>query len=358
MNIYIFSFTKQATLLSSKLQNQLTKSLNLEKCDFSCTSFAPKKYIIDTCITPLDDKLQNVVGKCFKKGNILIFISACGIAVRSIAPFIEKKTSDPCVIVIDELGKFVISLLSGHIGRGNEFTLKISNILNSTPIISTATDLNNLFAVDLFAKKNNLVISDMEIAKKISADLLNSLKIGISGNIPKGDIPKNIFPVYSTSDVEELNITTGISISSFKNQKMFMHTLHLIPKQVVLGIGCKKNTEPQKLEDFISEILETNNIFPDSIAAITSIDLKSQEKAIIELSKKYQVPFITYNAEALLKIKGNFTTSSFVKKITGVDNVCERSTMACSKAKELFLRKTAKNGMTVAISLLNLSYEF
>lgn len=359
MGIFIFSFTEQGTRLSAKLQKMLLQTQN--NTDFNtvgCISYAPEKFAQDNAITPLYNKLQNVVGDLFKKGNALIFISACGIAVRSIAPFVNKKDSDPCVIVIDELGRFVVSLLSGHIGGGNEFTLKTAELINAVPVISTATDLNNIFAVDVFAKKNNLVISDMLIAKKISSLLLHKGKVGIYGKIPQGDNPEGIFTVKSSEDAKNKGIETGIQISPFSEPEIFLNTLNLIPKQAVIGIGCKRNTEPDKLYNFVSRILYEHHIYSKAVAAITSIDLKSQEPAIVSLAQKYNVPFITYNAQELMDIKGNFTASDFVKSITGADNVCERSSLAYSKAKELFINKTAENGMTVAISMLELNYKY
>lgn len=118
---------------------------------------------------PIDSSLRDWTGRRFAQSDAIIFIGACGIAVRSIAPFVSSKKTDPAVVVIDEQGKFAISLLSGHIGGANELTEEISNLLHATPVITTATDINNKFAVDVFAKTNGCYISDMTMAKEISA---------------------------------------------------------------------------------------------------------------------------------------------------------------------------------------------
>lgn len=341
-HIYLFAFTKQAAALSSKIYHFFSAQ------NENCTAFTLEKYA-NTVQTALQVPLKEQVKSCFHTENVLIFISACGIAVRSIAPFIKSKTTDPCVLVIDELGQFVISLLSGHIGGGNEMTRSVASAIGATPIISTATDLNNTFAVDVFAKKNGLTISDMKLAKEISACLLDKKPVGIAGTIPFGPLPSGL-----TKDTCEI----GISISAFFKNAPFPSTLHLIPRQVVLGIGCKKGIAPHNLSCFVKDILEQQGIFQNAVAAITSIDLKKEEPAIVQLAEQFSVPYVTYDAQTLLNVSGNFSSSVFVQSVTGVDNVCERSSLAYSKADTLLLPKTARNGMTIAISLLPLSLTY
>lgn len=340
--IYLFSFTERATTISSKLYQ------HFNSIGVNCTAYTLPKYCTDIHM-PIAPSLQEQVKNCFQPDSSIIFISACGIAVRSIAPYIKSKTSDPCVLVIDELGQYVISLLSGHIGGGNELALTVSDILNATPIISTATDLNSKFAVDVFAKKNHLTISDMTLAKKVSASLLHNIPVGIWGNLPKEPLPEGL----STSPTE-----FGISISPFHNSSPFSQTLYLIPRNIVLGVGCKKNTDPNKLSTFIHNQLEQLHIFPEAIAAITSIDIKKEEPAILQLASAFQVPFVTYSAETLKEVRGSQAASNFVTSVTGVDNVCERATLAYTKAYTLLLPKTIDSGMTLAISELPLTLTF
>ena len=350
MNVTLFSFTENAAMLSLKLYDYFTSQ------NFSCTAFTMEKFAVSEKLTPLTKPLKEHVSDCFQKENVIIFISACGICVRSIAPFIQDKTTDPCVLVIDEKANFVISLLSGHIGGGNEFTLQTAKFLHAAPVISTATDLNHTFAVDVFAKKNDLTISDMKLAKDVSSSLLHHIPVGIAGILPNGSVPDGLS--WTNAPISENVPSLGIMISPFYAPVPFEHTLHLIPKQIVLGIGCKRNTDFESLKSFVDSILLDNHIFTSSIASIVSIDLKKDEKGLIELANSYGVPFVTYTAEELLEVPGDFTASNFVKSITGVDNVCERSTLAYSKADELLLPKTAHQGMTIALSKRKLSLHF
>ena len=145
MDIVIFSFSEKAGRLSTYLNQKLAKLYNC-----NVISYTSAKYAYINGISTMDKTIQHTVHEYFKTGNIIIFISACGIAVRSIAPFIKNKTTDPCVIVMDELGHYVISLLSGHIGGGNAFTQKIAAITGAVPVITTATDINNKFSIDVF----------------------------------------------------------------------------------------------------------------------------------------------------------------------------------------------------------------
>ena len=345
MHIVIFSFTRTASDLSVTLQRELAKK------NESCISYTTQTYATCPELLPFPISLKDTVSSYFEKGNVLIFIGACGIAIRSIAPFIEDKTKDPCVLSIDEKGQYVISLLSGHLGGGNDWAVLVADLLHATPIISTATDLNQRFAVDVFAKKNQLSLSDMNLAKKISARLLDGFQVGIDGNIPNEPLPEGL--IYHTP-----SLPLGFSITPFSNHYPFKETLHLIPRQVVLGIGCKKRTPVRKLRSFVMDILKREHIYTESIACITSIDLKNEEEAIVSLSQELQVPFFTYSSQELLKVEGDFTSSDFVKNITGVDNVCERSSLAYSHAKELYLRKTPQDGCTLAISLIPMDFHW
>ena len=132
------------------------------------------KYLLDS----IQISTSAWAGEKFSDSDALIFIGATGIAVRSIAPYVASKKSDPAVLVVDECGKFVISLLSGHLGGANELALKTAEILEAIPVVTTATDLHHRFAVDVFAKKNHLYFTEREAAKQISAAVLDGKQVG------------------------------------------------------------------------------------------------------------------------------------------------------------------------------------
>ena len=151
------------------------------------------KYLLDS----IQVSTSAWAGEKFSDSDALIFIGATGIAVRSIAPYVASKKSDPAVLVVDECGKFVISLLSGHLGGANELALKTAEILEAIPVVTTATDLHHRFAVDVFAKKNNCNIFNMKAAKEVSAALLAGKKVGFYSEFPTdGELAAGVAPAF------------------------------------------------------------------------------------------------------------------------------------------------------------------
>lgn len=275
----------------------------------------------------------------FYENDALIFVGAVGIAVRAVAPFLERKDKDPAVVVVDEKGNFVIPILSGHIGGGNDLALKISRLIGAVPVITTATDINGAFAVDEWAKRQNCHIENAKKIKLVSSKILKGEKIGIKSCWEIcGKAPENVFITDKNEDV----------IVSVKKENE--NALQLVPKIAVLGIGCKKNTEYEKIEDAFNSFLEKTSIFESSICMVASIDIKKDERGILRFCEIHNFPFKTYSAESLKTVEGDFTPSAFVEKTTGVDNVCERS--ASFGGGRLLEKKFKHNGVTLALALM------
>lgn len=311
---------------------------------------------------PIDSSLRDWTGRRFAESDAIIFIGACGIAVRSIAPFVSSKKTDPAVVVIDEQGKFAISLLSGHIGGANELTEEISNLLHATPVITTATDINNKFAVDVFAKTNGCYISDMTMAKEISAALVNGNSVGFASDFPwVGEIPKELQLLDEEDDTKE-KPEMGIYVTNSYLKHPFVHTLYLVPKIITLGVGCKKDTPADTVEKVVRKACDELLIPSVSMELVASIDLKKEEQGILEYCKERNLPFETYSAEQLKEVEGSFAESKFVEETTGVDNVCERSAILGSskhgEKSNLILRKYAEDGVTAALARRKWSVQF
>ena len=283
-------------------------------------------------------------GELFDSSSALIFIGACGIAVRAIAPYVKNKTVDPAVIVIDDCGNYVISLLSGHIGGANELTKLVAKEIDATPVITTATDVNGRFSVDSWAVKNSLIITSMKIAKDVSAQILIE-DIPFKSDIKiTGELPNSLI----CSDSGKLGIYV-----SYKNVNPFDSTLHLVPKNLHVGIGCRKNISLEAIEELYKIIIDEYNIDLRAIKSVSSIDLKKNEDGLLRFSEKYKLPISFYTAEELSMLDGEFTTSAFVRDITGVDNVCERAAYKSSNYGEFIVRKTSKDGVTISICMHN-----
>ena len=169
----------------------------------------------------------------FESQDALLFIGATGIAVRSIAPFVADKRKDPAVVVMDEKGIFAISLLSGHIGGANELAGKLANLTGAIPVITTATDVNGRFAVDVFAKKQKLWIADMKAAKRVSADVLDEKKIGLVTEFPDSGRDAGGAGAFEGNGTL-LRGKRACVIALNETFHPFPCTLHLIPKIVAL----------------------------------------------------------------------------------------------------------------------------
>ena len=286
-------------------------------------------------------------GELFAWADALVFIGSCGIAVREIAPHVRDKRTDPAVICIDELGYFVIPLLSGHIGGANEMALKIAAKLNATPVITTATDINNRFSVDAWATKNGFAIDNIHRAKIVSAAILERdiplyCDFSITTNLPSGVV---------LGDGGEL----GIYISCRKRTP-FEQTLRLIPKVLHVGIGCRRGTSDAVIREAVNTVLDQNELDHRAIKCVTSIDLKADEEGLLKYCEDNGLTPIFYSSAELLEVPGEFTPSAFVQSVTGVDNVCERASL--KGADKLIVRKTALNGVTVAVAAEKLEVRF
>ncbi len=317
------------THLAGQLAHQVMTALR--KNDYLAQAYLFEKYEVDGCVS--FSKGQKLVKASFEKGNPILFICATGIAVRLIAPFIKSKVSDVPVVVMDEKGQYAIPILSGHLGGANEYARLFATLTGGTSVITTATDLHQQFAIDLFAKENNLYITDMEKAKRISARVLHE------GMAEGQDAEKQAMQKYYV-------------ISPYLKDETDEKLL-LVPKQLVIGIGCKKDTSSEKIKVAIEEVFKEKGLHLKAILKICSIDLKKDELGLVTYCKQHNLPYETFSAEALMDLEGIFTASPFVKSITGVDNVCERSAMlGCDGQGQLIVPKQKMNGVTIAVALI------
>ncbi len=277
----------------------------------------------------------------FADSEALIFLSACGIAVRAIAPFVKDKFTDPAVVSVDEAGRFAVPLLSGHVGGANDLARRIASCTGGQAAISTATDVNGLFAVDAWAKAQNLVLTDRALAKAVSAALLEGSPVGVCSEFPiAGTRPGGL-----TGGAAEL----GICLSRTMAPKPYARTLHLIPKAVTLGIGCRRGTSQACLEDALQDFLTQNQLPAAAVRGLATIDLKRDEAGLLALAQAHGWPIRFFPAEELAREPGAFPPSAFVAKTTGVDNVCQRA--AQRAGGEIFIPKTICRGVTFAAAL-------
>ena len=284
--------------------------------------------------------LTEEMEKLILHADAFVFVGASGIAVRAIAPYVKSKLSDPAVVVVDECGQFVIPLLSGHAGGANELARRLGEALSAIPVITTATDINDVFSVDTFARQEHLAIVEKDEIKHLSGALLEGKPIGA------------------------LTPECGFVISGKPVGQPFSHTLHLVPQDLVLGVGCRSGVSGDELYRFVSDTFDEQGWSLYRIRAVASIDAKKEEAGLIALSDRLGVTFLTYSATRLAAQPGDFQTSGFVQQTVGVDNVCERSALCAAVCEGwlppesrfedfCLLPKRAERGMTLAVLALH-----
>lgn len=343
MKLSVISFTENGKQLSECIVKLLEKELEIKlytKCE------AGIKDDIYSDILFLKKSVGDWAKERMQEQNALLFIGACGIAVRAVAPFLTDKLHDVPVLVMDEKGKYVIPILSGHMGGANDLANHIAEKTGAEAVITTATDLNKKFAVDLFAKRNRLYIANKDGIVKVSSKVLAGKEITMSieaGHEIIGGESGIRFVPYPPMGVVDVVVTS--------KDDMFDTSLLLKPREYVIGIGCKKGKKANEIDDFILKAIKKKGISIMQIFALSSISQKRDEQGIVEWCRKEGIPFFTYTAEDLREVNGTFTKSMFVKNQVGVDNVCERAAVkACGEDGKLILPKVAENGMTIAVA--------
>ena len=328
MRAAIFAFSRQGCRTARRI---------MEACpDVTWQSYTMERFS-ESGFSPITSKCY---GESFSSAEALAFVGSCGIAVRKIAPYVHDKRTDPAVVCVDELGTFVIPLLSGHIGGANALARRIAEHLHATAVITTATDVNRRFSVDTWATEHGCAISSMKLAKAVSAAVLEGdipfkSDFSVVENLPNGIIPgeSGHLGIYLTvTDVEP-----------------FEKTLRLIPKRLHLGIGCRRGTEKEAIQTAVEQVFRAHHLDFRAVRSAASIDLKKDEEGLLSFCREQNIPIRFYSAEELKAVSGDFTPSAFVQTITGVDNVCERS--ALIGAEKLIVRKTACHGVTVAVAM-------
>lgn len=372
--IIVISYTEAGAQLNKKISHYLTESGDVA---------------ISFCCGADFHSTKDLLSKEWRRTSAFVFVGAVGIAVRHIAPLLEDKLHDPAVLVADEQGGFVIPVLSGHIGGGVALAQNVAHMLGAQAVITTATDVRNCFAVDVFAKDNHLLFPDPTAIKRISAAVLRGEKIEVGTGIPmKGTVPAGVTVYEETSDAES-NCANDSRADRYDMMydvrirhagKAEIYRMPLCP--YIVGIGCKRGKSGEELLEMLAQICVRYGIGLSRIAALTSIDLKKEEAGIWELSRKLSVPYEVFSAEELEQIAGSVSASAFVKQTVGVDNVCERSALCLARqwsdadigqetggehctedvkqigSYELVVTKQARDGITMAIACFHPTFYY
>ena len=336
MRAAVFAFTERGKATARRAAGQLSGEIAL---------YAPPR-LSGEGFDAYEGGLPEFVGGLFDR-DALIFVGATGIAVRAVAPHVASKRSDPAVIGMDEAGRFVIPLLSGHIGGANALARLLAAALDAVPVITTATDVNDRFSVDAWAAAHNMAICPFALAKRVSAEILvRDVPFWSDGVMPEG-LAKGLV----LSDRGALGVCVSVH-----DLKPFVDTLLLVPRVLRLGIGCRRGTPAEAVEAAVQKVLSDNWLRMEAVAGAASIDVKADEAGLLECCRRYGWPVAFYSSRQLNAVPGSFSASEFVRNTVGVDNVCERA--AAASGGRIIVRKTALDGVTVAVAEEKWGIEF
>lgn len=318
MKLASLYFTKQGEAISIQLKNRLNETVDC---------YSKKNY-------------KKNLDRIYSEYQGIIFVCSTGIAVRISAPFLQSKTSDPAIVVVDDLGRYAISLVSGHLGGANELTRKIATCLGCQPIITTATDSRGIEAIDLFAQKHDYIIEDFASVKKITSLMIEGKNIQLFTPFDE--------KIHYTHLVER-NPDACIYVSYLDPIACNVPYCVLRPRVLHVGIGCRKGKSKEEILNAIQHAFQVNHLNLKCIKSVATIELKKDEPGIIQTCEALNCELQIFNNHEIEKIQHYFKASRFVKQHTGVTSVSEPCAYLASK--KLLVHKIAMNGITVSIGV-------
>lgn len=329
MKLVAYSFTNSGSNIGEKLSNIST--LKIEHIENKAFKGGVKAHLQEN----------------YKSYDAIIFISATGIAIRMIMPYINHKAKDAAIIVIDDRGKFSISLLSGHIGGANNLAKTIAKSIGAIPVITTASDARGFQAIDDFAKENFYYIEDEKKLTKIMAMMVNGDTIGL---LSKEGIDLDYVNLRKIEDINHIKDIEALILidRDLQEKSIDIPYISLKAKDINIGIGCKKGMQTSRIIEAIEKELKDLNISSSRIKAIGTVEVKKDEKAIIEGARWFKCPLKIFSLEEIEKVEDMFQKSDFVKKTIGVYSVSEPS--AFLLGGKLIIRRAKHKGITISIS--------
>ncbi|EGW36913.1 cbiG family protein [Desulfosporosinus sp. OT] len=300
-------------------------------------------------------KLGDIIPNLWQEYSVLVFVMATGIVVRQIASLIEGKDRDPAVLVLDEAGKFIIPLLSGHLGGANAWANQLARQSGALAVITTATDGRGLVAPDEYARRYHWQVEPIDHLPTVNRLLLEqgSLKVWTSYTLPPEYAWLNDEHYQFLSENEK--VKANVIVSAFPDLNLQDDCVYLIPPVLRIGVGCRRGVSPKVVLEAVTAAVKQIGASLKAVAGIYSIDLKSDEEGLIETARFLRVPFQTFSTEELQSVieREQLSRSKFVSEKIGVDGVCEAASLLGTQMGQLVLPKIKGQGVTVAISLEN-----
>ncbi|MHB9093977.1 MAG: cobalt-precorrin 5A hydrolase [Eubacteriales bacterium] len=355
MKIAVVAATKKGIKLAERIAAVLAESGNQETVLYLPGKFSLLQ--IEGQRHPYRKPLRELFQELFSQYQGIVCIMALGIVVRLIAPHLKGKTSDPAIVAADELGQNVISVLSGHWGGANALTIQIANGLGANPVITTATDVNRLPAIEMLAQERGWLVEPFELVKNVNAAIVNGDEVLVYSEVPldmesTGNLKVRDFAEYAPSRGEEgrVVLVTNRTAGSFP-----LGTLFLRPQNLCIGVGCRRGVTVQEVKDAITKALEESGRAQAAVRSLASIDIKSDEQGLLDAAGELNLPVEFFTRQAIrliLKERGNyFGFSELVDDKIGVGGVCEPAAiLGAGETSGLIMPKTKYKKVTVAIA--------
>jgi cobalt-precorrin 5A hydrolase len=294
-------------------------------------------------------RLKDEVSRQFAGYPRHIFIMATGIVVRSISGHLVHKTTDPAVVVCDEAGQFAISLVSGHVGGANALAREVADVTGGRPVITTATDVNRVPAIDVIAVQAGLAIENPEAIKAVNMALLTGSPIAVhdpygrvTGQLPRDQLTASAVDGFLQHDA-------GVFVDHMRLD-LPPHVLVLRPGSLVAGMGCNRGTDVEEMRKLLVDTFTKNNLSIASLRTLATVDLKADEPGLLALADALKVPITVFTRDRLKTVGQVPTPSAMVEKHIGVKSVCEAAAMLATNRGQLIVPKQKTANVTVAVA--------
>ncbi|MBI5485085.1 MAG: cobalt-precorrin 5A hydrolase [Deltaproteobacteria bacterium] len=349
MRVAVIAITRNGALLGRRLQDGLTGAKL-----YVSSRYAGQGGKGCYCFGPAEIKSQIV--SIWKEYDGFVFIMASGIVVRMIAPLLESKESDPAVVVMDEAGKFAISLLSCHLGGANELAERCAFASGARPVITTATDANDLPSFDMLAKENGWLIDDISQVKHLNTLLLDNLEIavvdqsGVTRTWLHGRGKVKFHETFSEAADSRAHGFLFVTNRDLPPKIQPDKLLLLRPRNLVLGIGCNRGTPADEIEAFVASHLKRIFLSRKSICCVASVAAKCDEAGLVEYAARLGVPLRFFASDELNRIDFPSPPSAHALAAVGASGVAEPSAILASNGGKLLLKKVKSENVTLAVA--------
>ncbi len=343
MKIAVIAITKNGKAIAQKINNSI-----------DCNIFMPIKFKDYDNITYYQESTPLMIGKLFNSYDALICIFSLGAVVRLVAKYLRDKKSDPAVIVIDDKANFVISALSGHLGGANTLTKLIADVLDATPVITTAADVNETIAVDLLGKEFNWTIDDDKNVTMVSANMVNEEPIGVYQDVGEKDwlksLPKNVHKFNSLDALKESDCKAYLIITDKKvDDELLTKAVLYRPKSLIVGIGLHYNTSKEEISNGIRDTFTRHNLATKSIKALASVDKGMKIKGLEEYAKENNLTIKYYKKEELAKVRVP-NPSDIVSRYEKTSSVAEAAAILASNGRLIVEKQKYPPNLTIAVA--------